>query len=109
MVRKITRNRASTIVTIIHEGGKSTAHLRDYSGEGICLDNVRDVMAGDVLSLHCKGAMIAVEVRWVRAHRAGMCFAPECSAAEKARFLAAASGGRNPAHAARIFGFSELT
>lgn len=108
MVRKVTRYRASAMVTFIQNGQVNTGYLRDYSGEGLCLDNVQGVMAGDVLNLLCMGATITVEVRWVREHRAGMCFTPECSMSEKARFVAAVSRGRKPVHAARIFGFSEM-
>lgn len=95
-------------MALIRNGQRETAHLCDYSRDGVCLQGVRGVMAGDVLELHCKGARIGVEVRWLRANHAGMCFLPDGRPSEKARFLAAISRGAKPAQAARIFGFSEL-
>lgn len=93
---------------LIRDGQRETAYLCDYSRDGVCLDGVRGVMAGDILELHCKGARIGVEVRWLRENRAGMCFLSDGLPSEKTRFLAAISRGAKPAHAARIFGFSEL-
>lgn len=108
MVRKVTRSRSSAMVGVIHHDRRETAYLRDFSAEGVCLEGVRDVMAGDTLSLHCKGALVRAEVRWVRGQRIGLCFAPDCEQGEKARFLTSVARGQKPAQAARIFGFSEL-
>ena len=108
MVRKVERIRSRATVGILHDGQRNNAYLRDYSSAGVCLDGVRNVMAGDVLRLHCKGAIISAEVRWVRGQRAGFCFVPACAPGEKVRFLAAISRGHKPASAARIYGFAEL-
>lgn len=107
-MRKVRRTRKTALVGLIRNGQRETAFLRDYSSDGVCLDGVRGVMAGDRLVLHCKGARIIVEVRWLRGQQAGMCFVPSLLQSEKARFLAAVSRGEQPAHASRIFGFSEL-
>ncbi|SUZ32459.1 hypothetical protein ROE7235_02218 [Roseibaca ekhonensis] len=108
MVRRFERVRSTAMVGIIHDGRRNTAYLRDFSADGVCLDGVRQVMAGDRLRLHCKGAVITAEVRWVRGPRAGLCFVPDCPPSEKARFLSAVSRGLKPASAARIYGFSEM-
>lgn len=108
MVRKISRIRGTAAVGIVHNDRRDTAYLRDYSAEGVCLDGLRNVMAGDVLRLHCKGAFITAEVRWTRGTRAGLCYMPDCPSSEKVRFLSAVSRGQKPASAARIYGFSEL-
>lgn len=108
MVRKTSRNRGSAAVGVIRGDRRDTAFLRDYSAEGVCLDGLRDVMAGDVLRLHCKGAMISAEIRWIRGSRAGLCYLPDCPSSEKVRFLSAISRGQKPASAARIYGFAEL-
>lgn len=108
MVRHSVRNRGSALVAVIFADRRETAYLRDYSQDGICLDGLRHVLAGDTLRLYCKGTFLQAEVRWVREQRAGLCFMADCPPAEKARFLAAVSRGQKPARAARIFGFSEL-
>ena len=108
MVRKVARIRSRALVGVLRNGERESAYLRDYSTEGVCLEGLRSVMAGDVLRLHCKGAFISAEVRWVREGRAGLCYLPSCPPGEKPRFLAAVSRGQNPASAARIYGFSEL-
>ncbi|MBN2760334.1 MAG: PilZ domain-containing protein [Rhodobacteraceae bacterium] len=108
MVRKSIRSRSSAIVGVIRAHGRETAFLRDFSNDGVCVDGLRDVLAGDKLSLHCKGALVLAEVRWVRGQRVGLCFTPDCEQGEKARFLSAVSRGLKPAQASRIFGFSEL-
>jgi hypothetical protein len=108
MVRKVTRSRSSAMVGVIYENRRETAHLRDFSADGLCLDGVRNVLAGDMLSLHCRGAVVQAEVRWVRGQRIGLCFAADCEHSEKARFLNGISRGLKPAQSARIFGFSEL-
>lgn len=107
-MRNARRTRKTAQVGLIRNGQRESAYLRDYSCDGVCLDGVRGVMAGDRLTLHCKDVRIIVEVRWVRGQRAGMCFVPGVLPSEKTRFLAAVSRGEKPAHAARIFGFSEL-
>lgn len=108
MVRKVARLRGNAAVGVIHGDRRDTAFMRDYSPEGVCLEGLRNVMAGDVLRLHCKGAVIRAEVRWMRANRAGLCFVADCPASEKARFLTAISRGQKHSSAARIYGFSEL-
>ena len=108
MVRKVARTRSRALVGVIRNGRRETAYLRDYSSDGVCLDGLRGVMAGDVLSLHCKGAVIVAEVRWVREGRTGLCYLPTCAPSQKTRFLTAISRGKKPANPARIYGFSEL-
>lgn len=108
MVRKVARIRNRALVGVMRNGQRETAYLRDYSSEGVCLDGMRSVMAGDVLRLHCKGALISAEVRWVREGRAGLCYLPSCAPSEKSRFLSAISRRQRPSDRARIYGFSEL-
>lgn len=108
MVRRVARVRGRAMVGVLRNGQRETAYLRDYSADGVCLDGLQGVMAGDVLRLHCKGAIISAEVRWVRDGRVGLCYLPTCAPSEKTRFLSSVARGQKPASAARIYGFSEL-
>jgi hypothetical protein len=108
MPRQGRRIKSSAAVGILRNGQRETAHLRDYSQDGLCLDGVRGLMAGDIVKLHCRGSVITVETRWVRGARAGFCFLPDCAPSEKTRFLGGVSRGQKPAKAARIYGFSEM-
>lgn len=108
MKRRGPRIRGQGAVGIIRNGKRELAHLQDYSSEGVCLDGLDGVLAGDQIKLHCKGVMIGAEVRWVRGNRAGLCYAASVPMLEKTRFVAAVARGQKPASAARIHGFSEL-
>ncbi len=107
MPRKHARYRIRSAVGVLRDGRRDTAQLRDVSPDGACLDGVRDVLAGDHVRLHAKGALITGEVRWVRGQRCGICFAHDTPPSERTRFLAAL-GRSGTMPGARLHGFAEM-